>query len=352
VVTGVQTCALPIYKESSQMVVMSELGELLLEMKVATQAQELRRVVGGIAGPKQVVFEEGPLSGMIRDALEGVADQIVSADPSQNALIARSEDSNDEKDARRLGTLAVMKAIREVYVPAEPYRTLRSLLAHDERLAGAITSVKNRIKALCRRRGIGCRGTGVYRAAGRPRVLEQLPAELKWQMESLYRQLDLARGERVGAHRVLGRLTRKMPLIARLDGIPGVGPVTARTLAGWIVDPDRFKNRNAINAYAGLGLSQGVTNWKVVSRARASKRGQKRLKRVLMIAAEAALKGDNALARRYRARREVGWDERKAKRDVARTMLFVACGMWKNSKEYDDGLVRVPAPPQKAARAD
>jgi len=348
----VKIVSLDVHKESSQMAVISEQGELLLEMVVATQAQELRRVVGGIPGPKRVVFEEGPLSGMIRDALEGVAEEIISADPSQNALIARSEDSNDEKDARRLGTLAAVKAIREVYVPAEPYRTLRSLLVHDERLAGAITSAKNRIKALCRRRGIRCRGTGVYRAAGRPGVLEQLPGELKWQMESLYRQLDLLRRERVGAHRVLGRLTREMPLIGRLDGIPGVGPVTARTIVGYVVDPGRFKNRNALNAYAGLGLCRGVTNWKVVSRARASSRGQKRLKRVLMIATEAALKGENAFSRRYRARREAGWDERKAKRDGARTILFVACGMWKNGREYNEALVRVPAPPAKAARAD
>lgn len=344
--------SLDVHAESSQMAVMSEQGELLLEMVVATQAQELRRVVGGIAGPKRVVFEEGPLSGMIRDALEGVAEQIVSADPSHNALIARSEDSNDEKDARRLGTLAAVKAIREVYVPGEPYRTLRSLLVHDERLARGIPSAKNRIKALCRRRGIRCRGTGVYRAAGRPGVLEPLPAEWKWQMESLYRQLDLARRERVGAHRVLGRLTRKMPLIARLDGIPGVGPMTARTIVGYIVDPDRFKSRSAVNAYGGLGLCQAVTNWKVVSRAKASKRGQKRLKRVLMIAAEAALRGDNALSRRYQARREAGWEERKAKRDLGRTILFLACGMWKNAQEYKEELVRVPAPEAKAARPD
>jgi hypothetical protein len=68
-------------------------------------------------------------------------------------------------------------------------------------LTRQITGVKNRIKALCRRRGM---------------------------IEGLYRQLDLMRRERVGAHRVLGRLTRMMPLIGQQGTIPGVGPVTAR----------------------------------------------------------------------------------------------------------------------------
>ena len=344
--------SLDVHKESSQMAVVSEQGELLLEMKVATQGQELRRVVGGIPGPKRVVFEEGPLSGMIRDALEGVADEIISSDPSRNALIARAEDSNDESDARHLATLTLAKAIHGVYVAPEPYRTLRSLLVHDEGLARAITGTKARIKALCRRQGIRCRGVGVYRRAGRTEVLRQLPGALRWPMESLYRQLDQVRVERVGAHRVLGRLTRGMQIVRRLDGIPGVGSVTARTLVAWIADPGRFRSRSAVNAYGGLGLGQGVTNWQVVSRARASRRGQRKLKRVLFIAAEAARKGQNALARRYEARRQAGWEEPKAKRDLARTILYVACGMWRNGQEYNDELVRVPEPCARAARAD
>ena len=349
----VKIVSLDVHRESSQMAVVSEeTGELLLEMKVATEAQELRRVVGGIPGPKRVVFEEGPLSGMIRDALEGVAEEVVSSDPSRNALIARAEDSNDEKDARRLATLTLAKAIHRVYVPPEPYRTLRSLLGHDEQLAEGITRVKNRIKGLCRRQGIRYKGTGVYRRVGRGEALKRLEGAVRWQMESYYRQLDGLRVERVGAHRVLGRLTRGMELIGRLEGIPGVGSLTSRALVAWIADPGRFRNRSALNAYAGLGLGQGVTNWQVVSRARASKRGQRRLKRLLFIAAEAALKGQNALARRYQSRREAGWAEAKAKRDVARTLLFVACGMWRNGQAYKDEFVSVPKPSARAARAD
>lgn len=334
--------SLDVHGESSEMVVVSESGEVLLKLKVATEREELRRMVGGIAGPKQVVFEEGPMSGMIRDALEGLAEEIISCDGSRNALIARAEDSDDERDAIRLAVLARAGALHGVYVAPERYRELRSLLGYDRYLAEAMTGVKNRIKALCRRHGIRCRGVGVYGGEGRAEVLKRVSGGMRWQMGSAYRQLAMLAAERLGVHRVLGRVSGGFGEVELLRTIPGVGPIAARTLVGWIVDPSRFKSRNALNGYAGLGIRQSVTNWEPVGRARASRRGQRAVKRVLMLSARAAIRGKNALARRYQSRREAGWEDRKAMRDVARTILFVACGMWKQKEAYRDERVRVP----------
>ena len=118
---------------------------------------------------------------------------------------------------------------------------------------------------------------------------------------------------------------------------------TARTLVAWIVEPARFRSFSALNAYAGLGLGQGWTNWQPTSRARASRRGNREVKRVLFIAAEAAVRGDNALARRYRARLARGWEKRKAIRDIARTLLQIVEALWRKKTNYDDSQVRVPA---------
>lgn len=145
-------------------------------------------------------------------------------------------------------------------------------------------------------------------------------------------------------------MSRKLPAVARLKTIPGVGAIVAPTIVAWIaaqrpafrVDPARFPRLGKVGSYAGLGLGQGITNWKRVGRARASRRGQRELKRVLFIAAEAAIKGSNALARRYESRIASGWERRKAIRDVARTILFIACAIMRTGKEYDEGLVSVP----------
>lgn len=340
-----KTVSLDVHSESSQLVVIDEEGEVILELKVATEAEELRRIVSGISGPKRVVFEEGPMSGLIHDALVDVADEIISCDPARNALIALSEDKTDKLDARRLAVLARVGSIRSVYVPPEPYRTLRSLLVHDYHLMRQTTGVKNRIKAMCRRHSIRCRGVSVYREANRAGVLKQLPNPfLCWQMECLYRELDMLRQERVGAHRVLKRLCRDIPEVALLTGIPGVGTLTAQTIVAWLVTPERFKSRSALASYSGLGIGQGWTNWQPVGRAKASKRGQRKLKRVLFLSAfAAALKGKSALARRYQARRDAGWEHRKAIRDIAREILFIAVTLWRKGCEYDDTQVSVPA---------
>jgi hypothetical protein len=39
---------------------------------------------------------------------------------------------------------------------------------------------------------------------------------------------------------------------------------------------------------------------------------------------------------------ESGWDRKKAIRDIARTILFIASAIMRTGKEYDDGLVSVP----------
>lgn len=82
-----------------------ETGEVLLEKKVRTERDELRQVICGLPGLKRILFEEGPMSGMIRDTLEDVADDVVSCDQTRSALIARSDHSTDDQHARRLGAL-------------------------------------------------------------------------------------------------------------------------------------------------------------------------------------------------------------------------------------------------------
>ncbi len=181
-----KTVALDVHADVCQLALVTKDGEVLLEMQVPTRTEDLRRVVAGIPGPKRVVFEEGPMSGLIHpeqpgvsgDALKDVADEVTSVDPTRNALISRAEDASDEKDAVRLATLVNTRATREVYIPEEPHRTLRSLMSYDHTLADAITTVKNALKALCRRWAIACKGTRIYGKKTRDEFCAQLPSSM------------------------------------------------------------------------------------------------------------------------------------------------------------------------------
>ena len=334
-----KTVSLDVHSQASQFVLAAESGEVLMEMKVATEREALRAVVGAVPGPKRVVFEEGPLSAALHDWLSDLCEEVISADPSHNARIAQAEDASDERDARRLAELAQLRAVHPVYVAPEPFRTLRSLLGHDLALQRHLASVKNRIGALCRRHRVGG-GRAVYWREARAQALAKLPnAGVKWQLESLYRQLDLLRRERVAAHRLMAKWAGKLSIVGRLQTAPGIGPITSRTIVGWVADPFRFPGRNQVTSYGGLGMGQGTTNWKPIGRCRASKRGNRQMKRVLIIAAKAASKTDTALGRRYAARIAAGWRHDKAIRDVARTLLQIAWTMWKKGVDYDDRRV-------------
>jgi transposase len=118
---------------------------------------------------------------------------------------------------------------------------------------------------------VPCRGSGVYRKAGRKDFLAKMPnAQVRWQMRSLCRQLDSFRRERIGAWRMIARHTRKMPAVKTLQRVPGLGPRTTPAIVAWIADPGRFENESGLSSYAGLGLRNDWTAGKPAKRARAT----------------------------------------------------------------------------------
>ena len=140
--------------------------------------------------------------GVSGDALKDVADEVTSVDPTRNALIGRAEDASDEKDAVRLAELTNNRSTREVYVPEEPHRTLRSLTRYDHTLADAVTAVKNSLKArqvgtfegagvpaLCRRWAVPCKGARIFSKDTRDEFCTQLPSS---PLRALHRPTSVA----------------------------------------------------------------------------------------------------------------------------------------------------------------
>jgi len=335
--------SLDVHSESSQVAVIAETGQLIKEAKVPTRRDALRSFIGRVSGPKRVIFEEGPMSGKLKDWLSDCCDDLSSLDPTHNSLVALSETSNDRLDARRLGEQFLKGGARKVYIPDERHRALRSMLNHDYFLHQAIVAAKNRISGLTRRQGLGS-GSSVYRPGGREKLLSALSSDgYRAQLSSLYRHLDRLSDERGAFQRAMRDWVKDVAIIKTLMTIPGVGPVAARTLYGWIVDASRFRTANQVAAYVGLGIGQGWTNWKPVKRGRASKRGNRQLKRVLFISAKAAVRTDTALGRRYRSRIAAGWECDKATRDIARTIAICSWKIMATGEEYDDSRIATHA---------
>jgi transposase len=149
------TVGLDVHKDWCQLVAVDdETNTQLISLQVESDPDKLRWMVEGLVGPKRVVMEEGCMSAWIVDALTPLVEEIVSCDPTVNTIISRAEDHNDENDARRLVLLHRAGALRPVYTPPEPFRTLRGLQRLDHGLANEIIRTRNRIKGLCRRSNI------------------------------------------------------------------------------------------------------------------------------------------------------------------------------------------------------
>ena len=146
------TIALDVHTEFSQVTMVSEeTGEVFYETKVPTTAEDLARVVTGVPRPKRVIFEEGPLSGMISDALADIVDEIISCDPTQNALIARSDNSSDKRDDRRLARIFEARlhtalAFQDAQEPPRAGRVHgRRDRAPEKSHQGTVQTVRNRL---------------------------------------------------------------------------------------------------------------------------------------------------------------------------------------------------------------
>jgi transposase len=127
------------------------------------------------------------------------------------------------------------------------------------------------------------------------------------------------------------------PVVQRLQGIPGVGPVVALTTVASLGEPGRFRDSRAAAAYTGLIPSERSSGGHQ-RRGHITKGGPSELRRVWIQAANAALRMRDhplqAWAHRliYRRGRAV------AVVALARRMFRWAFALWRDGKSFDARL--------------
>jgi transposase len=109
-----------------------------------------------------------------------------------------------------------------------------------------------------------------------------------------------------------------------------------------VVDtPFRFKSRQALWKYMGIGLERRKSGNGPL-RLRVPLRCNRLLKNVILGAAKsAAASKDNPFADQYQRWLSMNCSPRVARRNVARSMAAVMWGMWKSGSAYDPRLVGV-----------
>jgi transposase len=312
-------------------------GSLVLRQKLPTAIPDLTRFLETVPRPRRLVIEEGPLANWLWRNLRSAVDEMVVAEPRRNRLICEEGDKDDDIDAEKLAHLfwgGFIKAVHQVdSIEQTVFRQHVSLYHGQVRQR---VREGHRIWCLFRRHGVMVRSRDFSQAEARPALLERLPAHgvLRDDVSSLFASFDQLAALEETFRRRLIELAKQVEVIRRFEEMPGIGWVRAATLYAYLDTPWRFRSKEALWKYLGIGLERrrsgnGPTYLAV------PKQVSRLLKSTILGAAKsAAAQGANPFADHYERWLSQGLSRDLARRNAARLQSATLWGLWKNGSVY------------------
>lgn len=311
--------------------------------RVPTTIPALREVIASVRRPRHLAFEEGPLASWLYRNLKADADAITVCDPRKNAWVAKGGDKDDPIDAAKLADLLAGGYLKAVHHSDELSRDVfKAFVAAYHDRVGHRVAAGNQVIGAFKRYGVVTRHRDFADQALRPALMARLPddpamAPARLAIEVLLEAFDVARRHECKLRRELIRLSKDNELIVRLTALPGVAHVRAATLVAYLDTPWRFRSKQALWKYLGIGLTRKTSGSGPVQLG-IDPSSNKTLKSVIIGAAKSATTlcgGDNPFARQHQRWKERGLSPRNARRNVARSLAAVMWGMWKSGNVYE-----------------
>jgi transposase len=335
-----QYAALDVSQEATAICLVDEQGAVRREGKVATCPETIAQwLAKNAAGLVRVGMETGPLAVWLWNELHAKGVPVVCIDARHaNAALKMRANKTDRNDAAGLAQIVRTGWFKQVRIKTRSSYEIRSLLAAREVLVRIRVQLENEIRGLLRTFGVLFgKAAGGFARRAREIVAGELDASpsMRLVVESLM-QARLAILDRI---KVLDRqvlTTARTEATARLFmSAPGVGAITALSVASAFDDAARFKRSSSAGAY--LGLTQRRYESGEVSRnGRISKHGNKLTRKHLYEAAT------TLLTRTTRFSRLKAWGLRlakacgfkKARVAVARKLAVILHAMWKTKTTF------------------
>jgi transposase len=291
------------------------------------------------AGLVRVGMETGPLAVWLWNELHAKGVPVVCIDARHaNAALKMRANKTDRNDAAGLAQIVRTGWFKQVRIKTRSSYEIRSLLAAREVLVRIRVQLENEIRGLLRTFGVLFgKAAGGFARRAREIVAGELDASpsMRLVVESLM-QARLAILDRI---KVLDRqvlTTARTEATARLFmSAPGVGAITALSVASAFDDAARFKRSSSAGAYLGL-TPRRYESGEVSRNGRISKHGNKLTRKHLYEAAT------TLLTRTTRSSRLKAWGLRlakacgfkKARVAVARKLAVILHAMWKTKTTF------------------
>ncbi|QRK12972.1 transposase [Archangium violaceum] len=174
-----------VHKRDSQVCILGESGEVVLEQRVRTQRERLGELLSK-RSKARVLLEASTESEWVARCLEEMGHEVVVADPNFAPMYAtRSRRvKTDKRDARTLAEACGLGAYRPAHRTSDEQRHMRAQLAVREALVRTRTRYISQVRALVRREGLRVADGEAESFVKRVEALA-LPGRLKAEMAPL-----------------------------------------------------------------------------------------------------------------------------------------------------------------------
>jgi transposase len=319
--------------------VLDEAGKIILEQKVATTPEAMKRAFAKI--PRSLIaLETGTHSPWISRLLTELGYKVIVAHAQRVQLITKSNRKDDRHDARTLARLAridpqLLGPVRHRSAKAQIHLTV--IRARAE-LVRARTALVNAARGLVKSYGQRlpkCGTRQVSRELG-----GGLPAELREVLEPLLQEIE-SLNERIQEYDVrMEKIARESyPHVELLKQVKGVGTQIALTYVLTLEDPQRFPKSREVGCFLGLRPGRRDSG-ESQPQMRISKEGDRYLRTMLVQGAHYILGpfGEDSDLRRWGLKLAARGGKNAKKRAVvavARKLAVLLHRLWVSGEVYE-----------------
>ena len=336
----VRFAALDVSLETTAICVADEDGRITAEGKVRTCPDAIRGFLASRAPElRRVGLETGPLAVWLWNELRDRRLPVVCLDARHaNAALKVRPAKTDRNDAAGLAQIVRTGWYKEVRIKTRASYEVRALLSARDVLVSTRVRLEAQVRGLLRTFGVLFgKQVGGFAKRAREILSGELAAApaLRDLVETLMKaRADVA--ERIAAlDRMVLTAAKADPAARLFMTAPGVGALTALSVASAFDDPGRFQSSRSVGAYLGLTPSR-YESGEVSRSGRISKQGNGMTRKHLYEAATTLLARTTkpCALKDWGLRLAKAGGFKKARVAVARRLAVVLHAMWKSGTEF------------------
>lgn len=324
------------HKETSQVTVMDEAGQVLRRRRIPTCREGVQEALSGYQEPMKAVLEASYCWGMMHDWLDEVADEVVLAHPLKVRAIAEARIKTDEIDSETLAHLLRADLIPEAYAPSKEIRAVKRVLRQRLFYVRVGTMIKNRIQALLAQHSVERPEVStIYGQAGMEWLESlELPSPDGELLDEDLKLLKVLEKRIAATEGLIRKLSAGDAAVRWLDSLPGIGEFFSVLIRYEVDDITRFHSAKKFASYTGLVPSTYSSGNRTVH-GHLTKQGNKWLRWAFIEAVSPAVRKSPWL-RGYYQRIKVRLGTKEARTATARKLAELAWTVWTEERCFEE----------------